>query len=207
MTDTKPRIAPLEPPFDQDLQTLLDKWMPPNSGVEPLALFRTLAIHSELASRARPLGAGILAKGLIDARLREIMIHRTCALTGAEYEWGVHVMAYGKPAGLTDEQLSSTVRGHADDDVWADNEQAVFRLADELHATSTVTDTLFKDLKRHFDEAQIIELCLTSGWYHALSFVINAARLPLEPWAARFPEASRQADGTDARKLSERLTR
>jgi 4-carboxymuconolactone decarboxylase len=188
MSDAEARIAPLEPPYDPELQALLDKWMPPNSGIEPLALFRTLVIHSELASRARPLGAGILAKGLIDPRLREVMIHRTCALTGAEYEWGVHVMGYGKPVGLTDEQLASTVHGSAENDVWSDAERAVFHLADELHATSTVSDQLFDELERNFDAAQIIELCLTSGWYHALSYVINAARLPLEPWAARFPE-------------------
>ena len=193
MTATHPRIAPLEPPYDQELEAMLDKWMPPNSGIEPLALFRTLAVHSELASRARPLGAGILGKGLIEPRLREVMIHRNCALTGAEYEWGVHVMGFGKPLGFTDEQLASTVHGDADDPVWSDAERAVFRLADELHLTSTVSDELFEELEQHFDAPQIVELCLTSGWYHAISYVINVARTPLEPWAARFPQAPANA--------------
>ena len=187
--NTHPRVAPLERPYDPELKNLIDKLMPPNSGMEPLALFRTLALNSELASRARPLGAGILGKGLVEPRLREVMIHRTCALTGAEYEWGVHVMGFGKPLGLTDEQLASTVHGSPDDPVWSDVERAVFSLADELHSTSTVSDELFAELERHFGAAQIVELCLTSGWYHAISYVINAARIPLEPWAARFPEA------------------
>jgi 4-carboxymuconolactone decarboxylase len=190
MTEALPRIAPLEPPYDPELKAMLDKWMPPNSDTEPLALFRTLGVHSELASRARPLGAGILGKGLVEPRLREVMIHRTCALTGAEYEWGVHVMAFGRPLGFTDEHLASTVSGDADDAVWSDAERAVFRLADELHGTATVSDALFEELQQHFDAAQIIELCLTSGWYHAISYVINAARIPLEPWAARFPETA-----------------
>ena len=187
MIQAEARISPVEPPYDPELKAMLDKWMPPNSGVEPLALFRTLALHPELASRARPLGAGILGKGLVEPRLREVMIHRTCALTGAEYEWGVHVVGFGKPLGFSDEQLASTVHGDADDPVWSDAERAVFRLADELHHTSAVSDELFEELERHFDPPQIIELCLTSGWYHALSYVINAARIPLEPWAARFP--------------------
>lgn len=186
MIDTEARIAPVEQPYDPELKAMLDKWMPPNSGVEPLALFRTLARHPELASRARPLGAGILGRGLVEPRLREVMIHRTCALTGAEYEWGVHVVGFGKPLGFSDEQLAATVHGDADDPVWSGAEQAVFRLADELHRTSTVSDELFEELERHFDPEQIIELCLTSGWYHAISYVINAARIPLEPWAARF---------------------
>ena len=190
MPETPPRIPPLEPPYEPDLAAMLDKWMPPDSGMEPLALFRTLAIHEELASRCRPLGAGILAKGLVEPRLREVMIHRTCGLTGAEYEWGVHVMGFGKPLGFTDEQLASTVSGDSGDSVWSEDERAVFRLADELHATSSVSDELFAELERHFDAAQIIELCLTSGWYHAISYVINAARIPLEPWAARFPAST-----------------
>src|SRR5918999_3812995 len=123
MSEVGPRIAAVEPPFDPELEALLEKWMPPNSGVEPLALFRTLALHSELASRARPLGAGILAKGLVDPHLREVMIHRTCALTGAEYEWGVHVTAFGKPLGFSDEQIAATVHGSADDAVWSDAER------------------------------------------------------------------------------------
>jgi alkylhydroperoxidase family enzyme len=57
-----------------------------------------------------------------------------------------------------------------------------------VFAYSNVSDELFEELQRHFDAAQIIELCLTSGWYHAISYVVNAARIPLEPWAARFPE-------------------
>jgi 4-carboxymuconolactone decarboxylase len=189
MLEARARIAPVEPPYDPELKEMLDKWMPPDSGMEPLALFRTLALHPELASRARPLGSGILGRGLVAPPLREVMIHRTCALTGAEYEWGVHVLGFAKPLGFSDEQLASTVHGDADDPVWSDAERSVFRLADELHHTSTVSDEVFAELERHFDPPQIVELCLTSGWYHALSYVINTARIPLEPWAARFPDA------------------
>jgi 4-carboxymuconolactone decarboxylase len=182
-----PRIAPLEPPYEADIADMLAKWMPPGSGMEPLALFRTLAVHDDLASRMRPLGAGILGKGRVEPRLREVMIHRTCALCGAEYEWGVHATAFGKPLGLTDEQLASTVHGAAGDAAWSAPESAVFRLADELHATSAVSDELFADLSEHFGADQILELVVIAGWYHTISFVINAAGVQHEPWAARFP--------------------
>jgi alkylhydroperoxidase family enzyme len=182
-----PRIAPLEPPYAGQLESLLEKWMPPGSDAEPLALFRTLALHPDLMSRMRPLGAGILGHGLLEPRLREVMIHRTCALCAAEYEWGVHAVAFATPLGFSPEQLASTVHGSAADDVWSESERAVFALADRLHETGTVTDELFGELRRHFDDAQIIELAVTSGWYHTISYVIATARVPLEPWAARFP--------------------
>jgi 4-carboxymuconolactone decarboxylase len=184
---TPPRIPPLEPPYEPDLRTMLDKWMPPGSGVEPLRLFRTLGVHAELASRMRPLGAGLLGHGLVEPRLREVMIHRTCARCGAEYEWGVHAIAFGQPLGFTDEQLSSSVHGNANDPVWSAAERAVFRLADELHETSAISDALFAELERHFRAEQILELVVTSGWYHTISYVINTAQVQLEPWAARFP--------------------
>ena len=60
-------------------------------------------------------------------------------------------------------------------------------LADELHDTAEVSDGVYAELERHFTPEQILELVVTAGWYHTISFVIGAARVPLEPWAARFP--------------------
>lgn len=182
-----PRIAPVEPPYEASLATMLQKWMPPGSQMEPLVLFRTLARHPELSSRMRPLGAGILGHGIVEPRLREVMIHRTCALCGAEYEWGVHAVAFGRPLGFSDEQLAATVRGGPDAECWSETERAVIALADELHGTARVSDPTFEQLERHFSPEEIIELVVTAGWYHTISFVIGASHMPPEPWGLRFP--------------------
>ena len=99
--------------------------MPPDTGIEPLALFRTLVVHESLAARMRPLGAGILGHGLLEPRDRELMIHRTCARCGAEYEWGVHAAFFGSAVGLSDRQLAATVTAPAHDPVWSERERAV----------------------------------------------------------------------------------
>jgi 4-carboxymuconolactone decarboxylase len=184
---TAPRIAPLEPPYDEETAQMLARWMPPGAAVEPLRLFRTLAVHPGLAARMRPLGAGILGHGTVEPRLREVMIDRTCALCGAEYEWGVHAAAFGAAVGLSDAQLDSTAAGGAVDPLWSDADRAVLRLADELHETGSASDELFADLERHFSAAQILELAVTAGWYHTIAYVIGVARVELEPWARRFP--------------------
>jgi alkylhydroperoxidase family enzyme len=189
-TPTTARIAPLEPPYQPHVKALLDKWMPPEPAVEPLALFRTLAVHDELFSRMLPLGAGILGHGRVEARLREVMIHRTCALCDAEYEWGVHAVNFGKPLGLTDAQLFSTVHGSADDPVWSEPEALVFRLADALHTTGGISEELFAALAERFTPDQILELTITAGWYRTISSVINVAGVEHEPWAARFPRTT-----------------
>ena len=182
-----PRIAPIEPPYEPGTEQQLLKWMPPGAEVEPLALFRTLMVNPELASRMRPLGAKLLGHPAIDPREREIVIHRATARAGAEYEWGVHAVAFGRPLGLTDEQLAATARGGGDDPAWSERDRLLLRLVDELHDTATVSDELWSELAAVWSPSQLLELVVCAGWYRLISQVINAAGIELEPWAERFP--------------------
>src|SRR3954463_1689730 len=181
------RIAPVQPPYDDETAEILRKWMPPGADVEPLRLFRTFAVHPDLAARMRPLGAGILGHGLVEPREREIVIHRTCARAGAEYEWGVHAVAFGRPLGLTDEQLEATVTGDADDPAWSERDALLVRLCDELHETANVSDALWERLAAQWPPEQLLELVITAGWYRLIAYVINACRIPPEDWSQSFP--------------------
>ncbi len=184
----EPRIAPLEPPFEGELDALLAKMTPPGAP-NVLALFRTIAKNPKLAERMMATGGHFLGKGSsLTMRDREIVIDRTCARCGAEYEWGVHVAAFAKPAGLSDAEVRATVTWPPSD-AWAPNEAALIAMVDALHENSTVDDAIWAELARHYDEAQLIELVMLTGWYHAISFVCNALRVPLESWQARLPKA------------------
>src|SRR6266436_1125486 len=98
------RIAPLEPPYPAPVQAALDRIMP--EGVPPLALFRTLARNEHVFLRL--MAGGLLDRGSISLREREIVIDRTCARCGAEYEWGVHVAFFGERVGFSPEQIAGT---------------------------------------------------------------------------------------------------
>jgi 4-carboxymuconolactone decarboxylase len=183
-----PRLNPLTPPYTPEVEEQLARWMPPEAAIEPLGLFRTLMIHERLAARMRPLGAAVLGSGArVPARLREVMIDRTCALTGAEYEWGVHAAAFGAAVGLTDQQLRSTAVGAASDECWEPLEAAVMALADELHHTSSISDPLWRTLTDALEPEQVIELIVTAGWYHVIAYLCNGIAIELEGWAMRFP--------------------
>ena len=182
-----PRIPPLEPTYDPDTEDMLRRWMPPGAEVEPLALFRTLAVHDDLAARMRPLGAAILGHGRIEPREREVVIARACARAGAEYEWGVHAVAFARPLGFGDALVAATVHGRADDPAFSERDSLLIRLVDELHETATVSDGLWEELAVRWAPDQLLELVITAGWYRLLAGVINACRVPLEPWAERFP--------------------
>ena len=182
-----PRIAPLQPPYEPELAAMLAKWMPPGSEVEPLALFRTLAVHDGLFSRMRPLGAGLLGHPRLDPRERELLILRTCARAGAEYEWGVHAVAFARPLGLSDEQIAATALGSAEDRVWPQADAQLIAAADALYDTDTIPDELWAKLSERLGQDQLLELVILAGWYRLISYVINAAQVELEPWAERFP--------------------
>jgi alkylhydroperoxidase family enzyme len=188
-TTQSPRIPPIEPPYEPEIEEQLLKWMPPGAEVEPLKLFRTLMVHPDMAGRMRPLGAHFLGHPTVDPREREVVIHRATARAGAEYEWGVHAVAFGRPLGLTDEQIRASVVGTADDPAWSDRDRLLIRLVDELHDTATVSDELWSELEREWERPQLLELVACAGWYRLISGVINAARIELEPWAERFPAA------------------
>jgi alkylhydroperoxidase family enzyme len=183
-----PRIAPLEPPYEPEVEQTLEKWMPPGTGLEPLAIFRTLTVHDELSARMRPLGAGILGHGRIEPRERELIILRACARAGAEYEWGVHATAFGAGVGLNGEEIAATA-AQGVDPIWSTADAQLVRLVDELHETNTVGDELWAELTERFSDDQLLELVIAAGWYRLLSYVINAAGIQLEPWAARFPRS------------------
>jgi len=135
----------------------------------------------------RPLGAGILGHPRLDPRDREILILRTCARAGAEYEWGVHALAFAKPLGLSDAQLTATARGSASDPAWSEADAQLVAAADALYDSDTIPDELWEALSGRLGDDQLLELMVVAGWYRLISYVINSARIELEPWAARFP--------------------
>jgi alkylhydroperoxidase family enzyme len=178
------RVAPLQPPYDPQIQQQFDQIM---RGAPPLTLFRVVAGNARAWEKFR--AGGLLDRGPLSLREREIVIDRTCALTRCEYEWGVHVATFAGPARLTDEQVRATVLGEADAPCWSESEQAMIAAVDALHARATLSETEFKTLSAYHDEAKIFEIILLCGFYRTVSYLANALDLPLEENAARFPKA------------------
>lgn len=182
------RIAPLELPLDREHAAVLQKWMPPIPGVEPLALFRVLIRHPKLAERMHPLGAFQLGKeSSLALRDRELVIDRTSARCGCEYEWGIHTALLGRRAGLDPPTIAATVDSRAEEQVWSARDRVLISLVDSLHDTGSVSDTLWAQFRDHWTEEQALEIAVLTGYYHGISFIANMAGLSPEAWALRFP--------------------
>jgi 4-carboxymuconolactone decarboxylase len=185
-TAAAPRIEPLAPPYAPDVQALLARMTPPGAP-SILSLFRVLAHNPELATRSAGWGGYLLGrKASLSLRDREVVINRTCARCGAEYEWGVHVAAFGAAAGFSPAQNAAIADPDADEAALTERDRLLVRMADELHDTATLSDALWAQLAAVWSPAQRVELLMLAGWYHAISYVCNAARVPLEDWAARW---------------------
>jgi alkylhydroperoxidase family enzyme len=176
------RIAPLEAPYEDAVAEAFTRFLPP--GMEPLKLFRTQAHNPRVLQRM--FAGNLLDKGAIDLRTRELVILRTCARCGSEYEWGVHVALFSQHAGLSAADVAASAGKQDEPGALPPHEALLFRAVDELHDTSTISDALWHELAQHYSSAQIVELIALIGNYHAISFMTNAARVDLETFAPRF---------------------
>jgi len=183
-------IVPLEPPFEPEVAAELEQMMPP--GAPPIALFRTFAKNLPMTRAMRPWGSYELSRALsFSLREREIVIDRTCARCGCEYEWGVHVAFFAVKAAFTSAQVTSLTFGDASDPCWTlERERLLIEVVDSLHETNDVSDDLAGRLAARFTEAERLDLFLLVGWYHAISYVARAARVPREDGVPRFAAVS-----------------
>jgi alkylhydroperoxidase family enzyme len=178
-----PRIAPAEPPYEPEIAAALGRIMP--LGMPPLVLFRTMAKSPRVF--AKMFAGGLVDKGPLSLRQREIVIDRTTARLGCEYEWGVHVTLFAERAGFTADQVAATVAGAADAACWTPEEQCLISLVDDLVDRRTIGDATWGALAAHFDEPQMLEVIALVGYYHTISFLCRGLDLPPESYAARFP--------------------
>jgi alkylhydroperoxidase family enzyme len=178
------RIASATEPFSQVIKERLDRLR--RDDRPPLTLFTTLA-RDERLFRMFFAGSLLDPASNLSLHFREMVIDRITALSGSEYEWGVHVSIFAKDAELTEEQTISTARGTANDPCWDAKESALISACDELHASCDISDTTWAKLAEHFSEAAMIEILMLAGRYRVVSYLTNAIRMPLEKWARRFP--------------------
>ena len=182
--DTQPRVAPVTPPYDADTAAALEVLGP------PIGIFRVFARRPDRAHGISGWGRYYLSRRCaLSLRHRELLILRTTARCGAEYEWGVHVQVFADKAGLTGEQIRSATAGQPDDPCWTEPaDRAVLRAADALDRDSDLSDADWTSLVAGVGEEGAVDALLICGWYHAISYVARATRLAPEPGAPLFAD-------------------
>lgn len=167
-----PRVPPLpSEEWDETLRAVV-------AATGPLNVFTTLARHPALFTAWIGFGSKLLFEGTLDGRVREIAILRVAHQRSCAYEWAHHV-PIAQLAGLDDAEIEA-LRGAPDDHPWTADDRMVIDAADELDATSTISDGTWAALAGRFDETRLIELVMLIGQYHMVAFALNALRVQNE---------------------------
>jgi len=181
-----PRLPLVDPAGDAvgpDLAEMLAKTIV--KGGEPLNIFRTLAHHPGLLKRFNVLGGAFLARGLLPAREREIVILRVGWNCRAVYEFGQHTVI-GREAGLTDAEIAALASIRAVGP-WNDDDQALIALADEICADDCVSEATFAALRPRWNDAELVELVALAGFYRMVSGILNSLGVEPEPGLPGWP--------------------
>jgi 4-carboxymuconolactone decarboxylase len=122
-------------------------------------------------------------KTSIDGRLREIVIIRMGHLTKSAYVLRQHVPSLALADGLTLEECEALADWRASK-CFSERERAVLAYTDTMTRDITVPDAVFAEVKRHFNDREIVELTVLIGSYNMNARVLQALELDLEPTAS-----------------------
>ncbi len=154
-----------------DVAELLPLIAPP--GREPAATMAVLARQPDLLAPFLGWAAALALNGVLPHRDHELLALRVAWRCASEFEWAEHV-EYARAAGLAEHEIAA-VAGDIDATAWTGPEAALLRAADELHATTTVSDATWRELSAHFEPQALVEMLFVVGQYTMLSMVANAA--------------------------------
>lgn len=119
----------------------------------------------------------IRQKCQLTGRIRELAIMRIAVTNGADYEFRAHT-PFALAEGFTQAQIDALREGRAEgfDEV----ERSVLAYTDSMTKEVHVPDAVFKDVRAHFDEREMVELTATIGAYNLVSRFLEALQVDHE---------------------------
>jgi len=136
------------------------------------ATMAVLARQPELLSPFLGWAAALALNGVLPKRDHELLALRAAHNCGSMFEWTEHA-EYARQVGFTDEEIAAIASPVGAP--WSDVADALLAAADELHASSTVSDETWARLTAHYDAPALVEIVFVVGQYTMLSMFANAA--------------------------------
>jgi uncharacterized peroxidase-related enzyme len=139
-------------------------------------MFRVMAHRPEIFATMQDHFAAVLNTGTVPTKLKELIIVRTSQVNETPYCLASHtVLARG--LGWSDEQLSHLSDWQQRDD-FTPAEKAALRLAETVtRNANAVTDEQFAELRKYYDEGEVVELMCAIGLFNYFNRFNNALRM------------------------------
>jgi 4-carboxymuconolactone decarboxylase len=144
----------------------------------PVNLYRALGNHPALTAAWTEFANSIRHQSQTPRALRELMILRTAQLARSEYEWAHH-LRMARKADVPEAKIAA-LAGWREAKEFDARERAALALAEAVMACN-VSDAVHAEVKRHFSDAEFVELSLTAGFYAMVSRMLDAMRVELDP--------------------------
>ncbi len=123
-------------------------------------------------------------KTKLTGRLREIIIIRVAYLNGVDYVLAQHVPGLAIAEGLSAAECNALANWRATD-LFDACERAALAYAEAMTLSTAVPDDVFAEVRRHFDDREIVELSVLIGTYIMHNRVMKALAIDLEPESNR----------------------
>ncbi len=147
-------------------------------------IYRAISNAPKVARGFGGLGGRLLLRGRLDPHLRETVINSIAVKMDCAYEWSHHTQM-GRDEGMTDDELRALRDGHLED--LGELEQTCVKYAHKVEDRA-VTDRDFDELRRHFDDAEIVELTVLAAFYAMTARIIGALDVDIDPGNRGFEE-------------------
>jgi AhpD family alkylhydroperoxidase len=144
-------------------------------------LFTTMARNRGLFRAWLVFAGRLMPRGSLARRDTELVILRTAALSGCDYEIDHH-RRLGAGAGLSPAEIDRIVDLATDG--WPERDNALLTAADRLHRDRDLDDETWRELRRQLSESEAIEFLLLAGHYTMLATFITTSRIELDHAAA-----------------------
>ena len=122
-------------------------------------IFAAMAHRPDVLNAFLPLYKAIVNQGTVEAKYKELAYLRTAMVNGCEYCTRAHI-ASSKGAGVTAEQVAA-LPFYQRSPLFDEKEKATILYADRVtRGPATIRDAQLEELRKFYDEGQIVELTL-----------------------------------------------
>ena len=117
---------------------------------------------------------------VLDVRTKALVILKTSMLNGCNYCVG-HNLTLGRACGMTEEEVTAIEGDMADTELFSAAEKAAITWAQHLTLrTYRQHPEAMQELKRHFNEAQIVEITMVSGFFNFWNRFVDSLQVDVE---------------------------
>ncbi len=148
-----------------------------------LNLYKTLAHSPGVCEGWLHLFTELRQRSKLDGLSRELAIMRVAVVNGADYEFAQHV-PFALREGMTQEQIDA-LPAWTISEVFTPKMRAVLAYTDSMTREIHVPDAIFKAVRQHFDDREMVELTATVGGYNLVSRFLEAMQIPHEDAPAK----------------------